>query len=177
MAYQNTGAGNLIDISPRLIDFLQIVNGASISPVQAQEINEGKSDFILGSVAFQNYDPDPQAKPIDYNNLSQVTIRTREEGDFILANNSGFKLNPQIFTTINNAYLINRPKNIYIKNLNKFRDKFQDAARYGHMIACIYGLISNEIYFLQVISEASFYRRKRLHQSSNYDDPGHDSSR
>lgn len=151
MTYHNSESnepnnnGQEISISPELTGFFKIVNGAKITTSEAQKINEGIIDFLIGSVSLQNYDNSDQNNLSVGENLAQVTIRTYEGEDFTLSNNEDFSLNSEIFSVLNSTYLINRPKVIYIKNLCDFRDRFQDAARYGQRVACIYDRMDNKL--------------------------------
>lgn len=161
-----------INSSPTLIDFLEVFRGAEISTKRAQDINEGKLGILIGFVATQNYgknqgnlgnlekdyqdcltDVEEDAKK-----LTQVTIRT-EIGELItISNNSNFALNPKVLE-LNNADLLNKPKVIYIKNIQVFRDNFQDAARYGQRVACVYDKEDNCLILVSLESNQDYSLR------------------
>ena len=153
MTYQNTESNDPninpqtteINISQRVIEFLQVLRGVNISTVEVEKINSGEYDLLSGEVIFQNYDSNSE-------NLTQVTIQTPKGENFTLSNNEHFKLNPEIFVTLANTYLINRPAVVYIKNLNDFIDRFQDASKYKQDVACIYSRLDYCMKFVNIFS-------------------------
>lgn len=155
-----------INISPTLIDFLEIFRGAEISLDKTQKINEGKLDLLIGLVAAQNYtkykgdiaDSKTEADSDNNKRLTQVTIKSETGKVFTFSDNIKFKL-AQAAIDLNNSDLINRPSIIYIQNIREFEDNFQDAARYGQRVACVYDRICNQLILVSIESNHNLSTR------------------
>lgn len=130
--------GTSFTVTPRLINFLRVLKGAKVSTTQAEQIYKGILDLLIGFVASQNYQQGSGGP-------EQVTILTEAGEYFTLTNNPDVRLNPEIFNFFGNADLINRPRVIWISNLSAFREQFQEAAKFGQRVACIYNRINGEI--------------------------------
>lgn len=134
----------------RLLEFLEIFKGGIFSSSQIIQVNNGKLDYIVGDVLLQSYQ---QSHP----KLVQVRIRTREEGTYTLTSNDEVALDSSIFDILGNTYLINRPREIWISNLDNsdFQEIFNEAAQFRQRVACVYSRISGEIVLLTIISSST----------------------
>lgn len=134
-------------VTQRLLDFLDVLRGQDITIEEIEKINEGELDIISGLVISRNYKTNGES-------LEQVTIKTESGKYFTLSNNKYLLIDQSIVDFFRNSYLINRPKEIGIINLNTFENIFRDAANYRQYITSIYNRISGEISVLSVDSRA-----------------------
>lgn len=155
-----------INISPKLIQALEVLRGASIDENLVQSINEGKVDLLIGRIVLQNTVQDSSK---DNAILSQVTIRTNTGEDFTFSNNEYFKVSDKALS-LGNADFINRPKVTFISNLEDFSGRFQDAARYGQKIACLYERTASHKFILVGIASDSSNNENLARNVANYDD-------
>lgn len=130
----------------RLLEFLEIFKGGIFTSDQIEQVNDGRLDYITGDVLLQSYQQSHQ--------LVQVRIQTKEEGIFTLTSNREVALNPNVFKTLGNTYLINRPREIWISNLDNsdFQEIFNEAAQFRQRVACVYSRITGEIVLLIIIN-------------------------
>lgn len=131
-------------ITSTLIKILKVLVGSSITFEDIDKINRGVIDIVSGLVISQNFDA--------ANNLGQVSIQTNTEGIYTLKTSEINIFSNKIFNLFNNAYLINRPREISIKNLGDFSERFRDAAKYKQFIDCIYDRDLNQLLFLRISS-------------------------
>lgn len=134
-----------ITSTSKLIEFFEIFDGDQLSLDQIEEISKGILDNIIGNVVIINCRQGSD-------DLNQVQIETKDEGIFTLTSNQDVALNPNIFDLLGNTYLINRPREIWISNLSSFREKLQEALKYGLRVACVYSRVSGQIVRLVIIS-------------------------
>lgn len=132
-----------INVTPRLLRFLEIYRGARLTSIQAKKINEGKIDLIHGLVSLTNYLPTGTNNSLD--ELTQVLVRSTGGVEYTLTNNPEFKYNLNVFQTITDPSLLNRPSVIHIENLNDFASAFLDAAKFGQEIACVYDRTTSKV--------------------------------
>lgn len=131
-------------ITSTLIKILKVLVGSSIAFEDIDKINRGVIDIVSGLVVSQNFD--------DTNSLEQVSIQTDAEGIYTLTTSKINIFSKNIFNLFNNASLINRPREIYIRNLNNFSERFGDAAKFKQFIDCIYDRESSQLLFLRISS-------------------------
>lgn len=159
----NISTANFI-ATAKLLEFLEIFKGGQISSSQVDEISKGILDYFYGFIVAQNCTEGSD-------DLRQVQIRT-SDGDFTLTDRKEVALNESIFDVIGNTYLINRPREIWISNLNIFREKFQEAARFNQMVACVYNRKDGKISLLRIISKddflQAFHGSNYSHNDNNY---------
>ncbi|NJM65615.1 MAG: hypothetical protein HC851_08060 [Acaryochloris sp. RU_4_1] len=143
-------AGNLdppelsFPITSKLIKILEVLIGSSINLAEIDEINTGIIDILSGLIISQSLD--------NQDSLEQISIQTASDGIYTLTSNADVALGKEIFGLFNNTYLINRPREIWISNLNDFSERLKDAAQYKQIIDCIYNRLTGKIKTLQISS-------------------------
>lgn len=145
MTQANIGNSGNWTVTSKLKEFFGVVIGAQVTEEQVRRINSGELDLLVGLVEHQNCSQNDK-------NLEQVTLQTAEGDYFTLTNNRNLLISKSVIDLFNNTYLINRPSEIGITNLNNFRDKIQAAARYRHPIYCVYDRTNGQILWLNTIS-------------------------
>lgn len=147
-----------INISPNLVRFLEVSQGSKLDDIRAKDINEGKIDLLIGFVVTQNYGMDKgylvgsAANPSQaIKKLTQITIQADDGENYTFSDNIDFKLSAPALN-LNNSDLINRPKIIHVVNIIEFKEIFQDAARFGQRVACIYDRVKDLILSVSIES-------------------------
>lgn len=137
-------------VTELVIEISKVVKGIEFNEHQITQINSGELNLIIGRVVSQNYSGNGE-------NLSQVTLKTEGIDEYItLSNNSKLLVGKSIIELFQNAYLINQPKEVGILDLDKYKEQFQVAARYGQTICCLYNRCNGSIAHLNVISSEVF---------------------
>lgn len=129
-------------VTQRLIDSLIILNGTRINLEQTRRISMGIIDLISGVIYGQSFNGNS-------NKSEQVIIKSEDGKVYTLSNNPDLSFPSNVFDLLKNASLINRPSEIYIKNLNDYCEVFKDAQKFGHTVICMYDRKKGEIEVLQ----------------------------
>ena len=134
-------------ITRHLNQILEYFPGNKISEQIIEDINKGVIDILIGYLLTQTFNNESE--------IDAITIRTIHCGDFVLSNNESLKLNPEIFNLLGNAALINKPREIFIDNINIFSKQLRDSLNYGHKLAIIYNQIEGKIIYFNLVGDPS----------------------
>lgn len=151
--------------SSRLIKVLRVLSGVSVSIEEIDSINRGIIDIVSGFVCSQSFDR--------LTGLKTLLIRSDKDEIFLLSNNGESILNDNIIFTLGNLGFFNKPKKIYVKNINDFYDIFRDAAKHNRFLDCIYNRLTRELNYVRlsstdiaISSESKISNSDSLHQNT-----------
>ncbi|BDM78811.1 hypothetical protein AM10699_16800 [Acaryochloris marina MBIC10699] len=142
-----------------------MLSGVSVSIEEIDSINRGIIDIVSGFVCSQSFDR--------LTGLKTLLIRSDKDEIFLLSNNGESILNDNIIFTLGNLGFFNKPKKIYVKNINDFYDIFRDAAKHNRFLDCIYNRLTRELNYVRlsstdiaISSESKISNSDSLHQNT-----------
>lgn len=155
-------------ITTRVLEILEVLQGTDISTQDVQEIIRGNWDLLKGFVVAQNFTsshPTPQITPsTNPPPPSQITLRTEYGTDFVFTNDDNFVLDASILTTIGDASLLNRKRDIYVRNLFVLYDRLSKAEENNLPVAIVYSRFGTNA----EIKLCSIGSSRRYHASETY---------
>lgn len=144
---------NSIIVTPRLIDIVQVFNGARLTLEQIDKINKGSWILLIGKVGSQNFTQSIGESGQSTVTLDQVLVNTLNSEHFTLTINESPQ-DPALYSSesqeLNSGLLdlVNIPRMIQVKNLNAFQEVISEAAKHSQDIAWIVNLEDNKLELL-----------------------------
>lgn len=127
-----------IKITQQLIDFLLFKVGESIDENQAKDINTGKQAVVIGDVSGGSYKYDSGKSKLISIVIESVDNKiTLVESDSNSDKDSLLFLKEDVIKKFNNSDLLNTSRVMGVKDLDLYKDIFQDAIRSNLAVAIV----------------------------------------